>query len=170
MNQINQSIQYTNIDDNSANLVSEFYSGTISSVYTSTIKSMFFSNINKIQSIYSLDITNNINNLLWYSYGLPYDVQNDILALLLMINVSADINQWIIPSKSKTITLKFFGINSTFGGDIYFLWKLWNDIKSVLQQYNLAILTEINETLLSNFKNYKMEYLRRKKYHLNNFY
>ncbi|AVG46261.1 ATP-dependent RNA helicase [Acanthamoeba polyphaga mimivirus] len=163
MNQINQSIQYTNIDDNSANLVAEFYSGTISSVYTSTIKSMFFSNINKIQSIYSLDITNNINNLLWYSYGLPYNVQNDILALLLMINVSADINQWIIPSKSKTTTLKFFGINSTFGGDIYFLWKLWNDIKSVLQQYNLAILTEINETLFSNFKNYKMEYLRRKK-------
>ncbi|QGR53984.1 RNA helicase [Moumouvirus maliensis] len=164
VNYADRYIQYTNITEDMHKYIDYYYGNLPPAKYNeTTIKSVFLSKIREIQSVYSLNITNDINNLLWYSYGIPFDVQNDILALMLMIEVSPDINQWILRTKSKESVNKFFNLHNTSKGDIYFLWNLWSEIKKILDDNNLLSLVKIDTRLQSNFIRYKNRYLRNDK-------
>ncbi|AGF85287.1 RNA helicase [Moumouvirus goulette] len=164
INYTNKYIQYTNISEDIHQYVDYYYINLPPAKYDeTTIKSMFLSKIREIQSVYSLNITNDVNNLLWYSYGIPFNVQNDILALMLMIETSPDINQWILRTKSKESVNKFFNLHNTSNGDIYFLWNLWLEIKKILNDNDLLNFIKIDTNLQFNFTRYKNKYLRGEK-------
>lgn len=141
----------------------EIYYSHISAYYQSdftTIRSAILSNLSEIQSLASLSILNNMNNLLWYSYAIPYGLETDILAIMSLIETVPNIAQWIGSVKSKQDIEKFFRLHMNKKGDIYFLWKLWNGIKDILNRYDLLAITKIDISLESKFKNYKEQYLK----------
>lgn len=124
------------------------------------VRSNILSNLSLIQSMVSLKILNNTNNMLWYAYSMPYGLESEVLALMVLINTVPDISQWISAVKSKGDIIKFFNLHLTKKGDIYFLWTLWNSIKDMLNSKNLFDLTKIDISLMSKFRNYKEKYLK----------
>lgn len=128
-----------------------------------TVKSQILSKLSAIQAMSSVRILDSMNNLLWYSFAIPYGVENDVLALMTLIGTVSDISQWIGDVTSKRDIEKFFLTHITEKGDIYFLWQLWNNIKDVLNSKNIFDLTKIDVGLEIRFRNYKELYLKRNK-------
>jgi hypothetical protein len=120
-----------------------------------TIKSNILSQLQEIQLLTSLTILNDVNYLLWYAFSIPYGIENEVLALISLITTVPDLSQWIGTVKSKNDITKFFSMHLSEKSDIYFLWKLWNDIKEILIKQNLFEITQIDVGLESQFRNNK---------------
>ena len=130
---------------------------------TQIIRSNILSNLSSIQSMVSLKILNNTNNMLWYAYAIPYGLEADVLALMTLIDTVPDLSQWIAKIKSRENIIKFFNLHLTKKGDIYFLWELWNSVKDIFNSKKLFDLTQIDAALLNKFRNYKEQYLKNTK-------
>lgn len=124
-----------------------------------TVKSNFLANLDKISMLAPVDVMYNTNNLLWYAYAIPHGIENDVLALMVMINTVPDIGQWIGDIKSRRDIEKFFMAHINEKGDIYFLWKLWEQIKELIVQNNMYAYTEIDSTFETKFRGLKNMYL-----------
>lgn len=165
---VNHSINYTNVNNSDIKYHIRDYNNKINKFYNIsqnvvTIRSTFLSNLSQIQRITSLTVLNDINNLLWYSYALPWDLENDVLAIISFITVVTDISQLMVNVKSSADIRKFFIMHTNEKGDIYFIWKLWNSIKEIFVKYKLFDITKIDNSTISLFKNYKEQYLQNKK-------
>jgi len=170
---VNVKLKYTGSTDSMIQKYFQNYyqSESIQSInaLATTIKSKILTNIDEIKLVSSLKILNDTNNLLWYSYSIPYGIEKDTLALIILINTVPDIGQWIGKVKSRQDIEKFFKTHLTEKGDIYFLWKLWNSVKSIMKKYDLFKETEVNIGLETQFKNYKQLYQKTiKNYRQNN--
>jgi hypothetical protein len=167
------SINYINITDLQVREYISSYNNLINYFYqeetTMTIRSTFLSNLSEIQRITSLPILNDINNMLWYSYSLPWNLEDDVLAIILFISIVTDVSQLMLHSKSAADIKKFFVMHSNNNGDIYFVWKLWGSIKDILIKYRLFDITKINANTESLFKSYKEKYLKNIKIPFNEF-
>ncbi len=165
---ISHTINYTNITDSNIKSIVHSYNDKINKFYdmgrtSATVRSTFLSNLSEIQKMTSITILNDINNLLWYSYVLPWNLENDVLAILTFISVVTDISQLMNDAKSSADIRKFFIMHSNENGDIYFIWKLWNSIKDILIKQKIFDITKIDTSTESLFKNYKEQYLKNKK-------
>ncbi|QTF49280.1 putative ATP-dependent RNA helicase [Acanthamoeba polyphaga mimivirus] len=164
-------IRYTNIVDSNINsYTEEYYSGlpNVNINDMTRVKSLLLINLGQIQSAVSLNILNNYNNILWYSYAIPYQLNHDVLAIMVMIDLASDINQWIDPSKSRCCLNKFLNQHFNKEGDIKFLWDLWKKIQPILIKNNLLNTNDINY-LRSDFNRNKEKYLSEKKIPFNEF-
>lgn len=128
-----------------------------------TIRSQLQTNISAIQSVFSIDVLNEGSSILWYTFGLPYEIEKDILALLIMIKVCPDLGQWMKPSKNPYLTEKFINQHSNNKGDIFFLWNIWSELKQILSNTNLLIDTKIDPSLFSKYLVLKEKFLTNNK-------
>lgn len=166
---IDRNIEFTNIVDpvikkytnDYIKYINHYF--TISPELTINIKSNILNKLNDIKSTASIQILNDLNYLLWYAYSIPYGIENDVVALITFISLAPNINQWIGDLKSKNNVKRFFTMHMTEKGDIYFLWKLWNTIKKLIEKENLFEITKINIETEIQFKNYKERYLKKSK-------
>lgn len=133
---------------------------------TSTIKSTQLDNLNDIQKLSSLPILNNINNLVWYAYSIPYNLENDALALMLFMENVPDLKNWF---DSKVDVNRIVRLHASSRGDIYFIWQMWSNIKNILISNNTLELTEIDVQLQLKFNNYKSQFARNIKIPLNEY-
>lgn len=160
---INPEIIYTNISDPDVKRDIHFYYQKIYQYFEYsqfvTVKSSILANLDNIQQMISSTILDNIPNLLWFTYAIPYDCQDDIVALITLIRIMPDIKKWIHIQKPKRMVMKFFAMHYNKEGDIYFLWKLWTEIKDVLSKKHLFELTKIGINIELLFKKYKQQYL-----------
>ena len=129
-----------------------------------TIRSSFLSRLNEFKSALDIDLLNNRNYLLWYTYGFNRGVQSDILALICMLEKVPDLSHWIAGKGSRkfkeysSFIERFINQHSNQISDIYFLWSLWADIKEqliksgILSQYIIG--TDIMSTFLTNKSKY----------------
>lgn len=124
-----------------------------------TIKTTFLANLFDIRFTTGLMALSNLNHLLWYSYALPYDLESDVLALIILIDTIPDLKQGVGTINSRKDIDKFFNMHINNQGDIYFIWMLWNRIKEFLEKDNIYNLTKIDTTLINQFKRYKEQYL-----------
>lgn len=158
-------IKYSNIKDPilSEN-IRDFYKEIADSFDPNTIittKSLFLTKITEVQRVTSLTILNDINNLLWYCYSVPYQLENDTLAIMTLITSIPDISQWISGQKSKDEIRKFFVTHWNYQSDIYFVWMIWNEIKEMLIKNNFYKYTIVDHNLESQFGSIKDQYIRR---------
>lgn len=157
-------IRYSNIKNTIiAENIKDFYQEIIG--YTDpnaivTIKSLFLTKLAEIQRVTSLSILMDINNLLWYCYSIPYQLENDVLAVMILLASVPDISQWISETKSKNDIQKFFNTHWNYQGDMYFVWKIWNEIKDMIIKNNFYEYTNIDASLESHFYAYKDQYVR----------
>ena len=160
---INTDIRFTgSTNDIINNNIARFYSSAaryFSRDYV-TVRSSILTNLAAIQRLTSLTILNDINNLQWYAYAIPYDLESDVLAMIVLINTIPDIKQWIGSVRSRRDIERFFNMHLNRQGDIYFVWTIWSEIKEALQNQNLFDMASINTNLESRFKQYKDQYLR----------
>ncbi|XWV26211.1 putative ATP-dependent RNA helicase [Tupanvirus soda lake] len=163
----NPVINYTNITEPNiryyVNLFYNFIKETQQGDWDITVKSTQFENISNIQRLSSLTILNDVNYLLWYCYSIPYQLEEDVLAIISMLTLVTDISQWIGITKSKKDIQRFFNTHLNRNGDIYFVWRLWNTIKELLERQNLFDITKVDVSLETLFRNYKEQYLRSSK-------
>lgn len=128
-----------------------------------TIRSQLSTNLSDVSSIFSIDVLKTHNNILWYSFSLPYELDSDVLALLLMIDVCPDVSQWINPTKNRFDVEKFLNMHINNKGDIYFLWTIWQEIKKILSFEDLLKYTQINTKIYTDYLFFKEKYLRKDK-------
>ena len=165
MEYINMELHIENLDAKNVGekkFIDEFYSNVQKYYPTDsiiTIKSNIMENLNMIQSVVPLNIFENLENLLWYAYSVPYDLQNDVLAIMLLIKTVPDPKQWISPMSSKKEVERFLLLHLNSDGDIGFLWKLWSHIKEIFDKSGLWELAKIDTTAEIKFKMYKDQYL-----------
>lgn len=132
--------------------------------YYITIRSLFYFDLLEVQNVLSLDILRTTNNILWYVFSIPYNIQDDVLAIMYMIQNIPSINYLLAKNTfNKEYIKRYFSLYTNKWGDIYFLWTLWNNIKKILIDYNLFELTKINENLISSFRILKNKYLNNEK-------
>jgi ABC-type phosphate transport system ATPase subunit len=161
-------IQYNNITEHNIAIDVGIYFRELSQRYkqqyiaenTVTVKSTLLENLSAIQKLSSQTVLNDINNLMWYSFSIPYGLENDVLAVITLMTLVTDISQWIGEIKSKQDIQKFFSLHSNSHGDFYFVWKLWVTIKDLLENKNLLEITKVDVGLEIQFKNYKEQFLR----------
>lgn len=134
------------------------------------IKTTFGSKISEIASASNLEkYFYNDNIMLWYIYGLAYDIVDDILALIIMINSiqGTSINKIMEPVEDiKQLPTKikdFINTNENDQGDIYFFWKLWLKIKPIIEK-NASQLFIISGAKSQNiYFKWKNDYLTKQK-------
>ena len=164
---IDAQIKYTDIKSPAQQKLISSYFNRIGRRYKddkyTTIRTQLLINLDKIKSMAPLTILKNSNNIMWYAYAIPYDLQNDVLALIMMITTVPNLGQWIGTIKSKGDIERFFNTHLTAKGDIYFLWTLWNKIKVILEREHLLDLTKIDAETQIRFKSYKERYLKGEK-------
>jgi len=156
-------ISYTNTNANeyARSAIRSYYTGKAAdyTLNNDIIRSNILINLNDIKSLASLDILNNTNNTLWYAYSIVYELETDVLALMIMIDTEPDISLWIDDTKSKkSDVLKYVNLHLNKQGDIYFFWELWNTVKEMLISRKIFALTEINISMESDFLKYKKMY------------
>ena len=162
---IDLKIKYTNITDPYiSTYIARFYkilTDRFIGEHTITIKSSLLEKLSAIQRLSSLTILNDINNLMWYSYSIPYDLQNDALALISLTTLVTDIGLWISDVNPKKHNVqKFINMHENRNGDVYFVWVLWKTIKELLDRKNIFDIVKVDVNLETQFKNYKEQYLR----------
>lgn len=163
-NQIDPKIKYSKnqVKPHLAQYVDEYYQimeQIIKCRDKTTIRAYMLTMMDKFKSMISIEVLNKYNNILWYTYAIPYQIENDVLAIMLLIQICPEISNWIDPLRKKEVE-KIFDIHSTKRGDIYFLWKLWNEIKKIITTENLLASTEINIKMATEFKTYKENFRR----------
>ncbi len=105
------------------------------------------------------DILRNWKNLLWYMYALNYNIESDVLALMIMMNTLPDMTNFI-DTNTKIDIHRFLRIHQTSKGDFYFAYKILRQIKAILNikdtpdDFYQQILIEKN-----NFDAIKNKYL-----------
>lgn len=160
---ISANVYYTNITDPIIQrYIQDFFTEVnriLKSIHEDNmvIKSNILSSLKEIQTMTNLRILSDLNHLFWYSYAIPYELEEDVIALIVLINTVPDLKQWIGPEKDVE---KFISLHSNNQGDIYFLWVLWNRIKEVLEKNEIYGMAKIDIKLENQFKRYKEQYLR----------
>ncbi|AYV85398.1 MAG: putative ATP-dependent RNA helicase [Satyrvirus sp.] len=161
--EVDPTIYYSNITNENIKMNIKYYYDLIFYIFANqeitTIRSQILSNLDSIQSITSLTILDNTSNLLWYAYSIPYGRQEDVLALIILMDTISDITDLAQDTQSKNSVQKFFMLHRSTKGDIYSLWRIWEHIKEILQKNNLFSLTNIDINFISKFKNYKEQFL-----------
>lgn len=135
-------IDYPNADKSK---IKQFFLNSYQINQNITITTKLLSKLKSLQQITSSQYLNDTNNLLWYSYGIPYNLE--ILPLIIILN--------ILPSFKNMDT--FIKNNSNKNGDIYTIYKLWKKIKNEIKD----IKTELN--LYSYFEKNKNKYVNKEK-------
>src|SRR3984885_3546622 len=98
------------------------------------IRTLFCTKIDEIKTI----IANyDVRELLWYAYGVPYQIEDDIIAVNLLLSIADTISILSPHVTGQSFIKLFFDINHDDKGDIHQLWKLWNQIKQLLIKNNV---------------------------------
>jgi len=151
-------INYRNQSNISAIDYAKYFEDIESQTYYSIIKTNLLSKLGDIKSIYSLDIFDDTNSLMWYALSLPYEISDDIIALIILANIGLDLTKWI-NVKNRNNVQQYLLANSTPNGDIDFLWKVWSSIKSILVRNQLLAGVEIDATIESQYIEDRNRYL-----------
>jgi len=144
------------------NEIDYFYQQDIVEEDYVTTKSKFLSDLATIQKITGLSASSDTNYLLWYSYAIPYHLENDVMALELLMKVLSNLAKSSSEFRNPINIQKFLAAHANSQGDIYFFWKLWIDIKEILTLY-IDKLPQVVPDLDVEFRNLKNQYLSRKK-------
>lgn len=145
-------VSYKNLNSVDYEFVSGFFEETMNiySMESLFAKSNLSLKLDELTSFVDLDILKyDTNNRLWFANALANNVDSDVLMLICMIDAAPSISDWI--SDRNTID-KFYNLHRNSRGDIYFIWKLWSDIKKVFQKNHLFDKkNEINADTKSKF-------------------
>ena len=160
---INVNIKYSNIDDYFINnMINRFFQiskGIIRSYGdTSIIRSSLYDRFLSIRRQSSVDVLNDNNNLLWYSYSIPYGLQTDVLALQTMMASITDMKYWPSIARTSQQINSFIDKHSNPHGDIYFIWKIWIQIKELLNNLGISNNLTIDSTTQREFETVKDRY------------
>ena len=107
------------------------------------VKSVIASKLETITSVASLSVLRNTNNVMWYAYSIPYNLQNDVLAIITLMAIAPRLNSFLDDITSKYNVRSFYDLHIDQKGDIHFLWKLWEEIKTLLVQNKVLDLTNM---------------------------
>ena len=92
--------------------------------------------LDQLNNLFGLEFRENINNLLWYMYNLPYG-DNDILAMICMIDNS---NLLFNPEN----------IIKDDQGDLHYMWILWTAMKPIIEkQYQSININDLQQKFMS---------------------
>ncbi|RYE13178.1 MAG: hypothetical protein EOP34_09380, partial [Rickettsiales bacterium] len=136
------------------------------------VKSDLLQHINtvhqKITSKYKGTFT--LENAMMYCYSIVKNCSNDILGLILLINTFPKLTDIFIKNKlsedetnkytsNKNHVEKIINIHSSCKNDIAFFWKIWSEIKFIIENTNINTYTTIlpypDATYLTLKENYK---------------
>lgn len=129
--------------DNYYNSIDKEYKGVSATI---TVKSIFNLDILEIKKIFSLSNEITDKNILWYIYGSAYGIQNEILGIINMLDQVDQIDLWLDKSKIELSLL----INRNKNGDIFFLWKIWEELTKLTDDVSIDI--NALKTLFDNNK------------------
>jgi hypothetical protein len=127
------------------------------------IQSPLLKNMSALQKDVESEYLEDINSLLWYMYGVRYNLQDDILALITLMNGSMDGFASIMagPDRKNTV-LKFIKQNAYYDSDIHFAWDIWMDIKKAMVELGILQENMIKGDITNNFKILTYKYLEKK--------
>ncbi|MEM0354085.1 MAG: helicase-related protein [Thermoplasmata archaeon] len=137
---IDQTIIYKHLDDIQKIYIQFFYE-KIPKLFryqnTEYVKTQIFLNLDDIASISKINVfgdnpLTDMRNLMWFSFSIPYELEYDVVALIIMIALAPDLIHWIGKIRSRKDIEKFTIAHLTRNGDIYFIWTIWQDIKKVI--------------------------------------
>jgi hypothetical protein len=164
----NTDIEYSSLKDEIVpkETVSEFFTRSCQLINQVTrgntiIRSELSEKIWEITNLFPVDVLDRYQNVLWFAYSAAYDLQNDVLALLILMQLNPDITQWA--SSRKDSVEKLVALYSNNQGDIYFLWELWNRIKPIISSNSLYRKTQIDSRIYAEFYFYKNKFLNNQK-------
>lgn len=128
------------------------------------VKTRFASLLNELSGYVNLDILYNWNNILWYAYSFPYNIQSDVVAVLCMLETFQSIKSLIISKKKNLIKIsdifmRFFNAYKETEGDIRFLWNIWKKMQKILDTYGIIDMIVISSKTVSDFYIKKQMYL-----------
>lgn len=113
-----------------------------------TIATNFAQKIKKIKEYTKIDI---FNDILWYIYSLPYNMEEDVIGLINLLKNAENIKSIADLHIEKRRDVKsFFNTHNNNESDIYVFWKIWVDIKYFLTKFNLYNLITIDGIQLGN--------------------
>ncbi|MEM3062208.1 MAG: helicase-related protein [Nitrososphaerota archaeon] len=169
MKDVDQTIVYKHLDDVRKLYIQSFYEKMAKLIgfrNTEYVKTQFFLNLDDIGSISKIDVFGvnplvDIRNLMWYSFSIPYGLEYDVVALIILITMAPDLVIWIGRIRSRKDIEKFTITHLTKNGDIYFVWTIWQDIKRLIKS---KIFDHLNVNIFSkNFYELRKSYMLKKK-------
>ena len=95
------------------------------------IKSPLYQSLSDIQRMVSYKHIPDIKAAAWYAYSLSYGLQDDVLAMILLIYAVPSLKGWIGDLRAKGDVKKVL-MHLNQQSDIYFIWQLWMSIKDVM--------------------------------------
>jgi hypothetical protein len=102
------------------------------------IKSPFYTIIDSYGKFLSMDYLQDYQSLLWFSFSLSYQLEDSILALIILLQLAPNINDWVISKDPQNID-NFMLLHKNFWGDIYFLWNIWMEIRKEFKKNHISI-------------------------------
>jgi hypothetical protein len=119
--------------------------------------SNYYQKLIELEKTVNLDIVSSSqNNLIWYSLALARGIEEDVLALMCLIEAFPDFKSWIYNVNGISDVKKFFDTNRDPKGDIHFIWNFWKKTRNHLETI-LPLLT-ISASLESLFHTYRDQY------------
>ncbi|CAH6419909.1 ATP-dependent RNA helicase [uncultured virus] len=156
---INVDIHYTDITLPSiSNYIRTYYqiqANTLGTHSTITVRSKQFDNFDAVRKISSEPVLRDHRHLLWYTYAMPYYLEDDVLALIILADLAPTFKDWSASKKPGDIVY-FTNLHSDPQGDIHFLYNIWLQIKA---QTRSSLIPDINQ-LLSQFRTYRDQYIK----------
>lgn len=166
----NIKIKYKNVDSEASRYVKQYYDEIIreSTGGYVTIKSNILSKIEEIKAALAIPMLNNINYLLWYSYSIPYGIEEDVIAIACLIETGPELSNWVDPNDKKIVP-QFIALHRNNNGDIYFLYKLWQQIKDILMTSGMLRLAQVDTDIHIKYAAQKTLFENGKKIDATNF-
>jgi len=128
----------------------------------------------ELQRVLDMGITNNPQNILWYMYSLPYDVQNDVVGMMSLLSSTDDIKKWAVTKNIRDVE-RFIrrGItirnSKSFPSDLNFIWKIWLQIKKIFNDNQLYQYVTIDKDMESRFRISVKNYLQGNKMNIDEY-
>ena len=137
------------------------YSKYVTKFRTNYVTSHIYDAMMQAKRVINVTDLMETNNLLWYCYGMVHEMQYDVLALVIMMNMG-DITNWYSFQPGMAYIKDIVASKSDDRGDLYVIWKLWLQIKPVTQNYTSQILIGSNRHK-KKFQESKHKYINNKK-------
>lgn len=119
------------------------------------VKSTVFDKLSELKQAINVAALSKITDIAWYSYAIPYNLEQDVLAILCLIQAMPNLSErGVIVDQ-----VKFMALNGSKEGDFYFLWRLWQSIKPHLLYLNETY--NITNKTVSQFQSLKTNYLHK---------
>lgn len=98
--------------------------------YIMYIQSIFYKNLRELQKIASYKYITTIQSVMWYTYAITHNLQDDVLAMILLMQDVPSLKRWI--NEAQKNLDKKINLHVNQQSDIFFVYLLWQDIKKAL--------------------------------------